>query len=559
MTGRDELLERAAVAVALAAMELAAGQPRVHAPAAGAGAARAEQAFEIVPARGGRRNAADRAPRAHPPLTGGSNASSAPCLSGASGRASRSSIATARCERNDASFGWACSSNASASTTRLPSGSSSVSRARPAASRACAKNSTVIVTLDAPWARPYAAPMHESNPGPAGESAPLSGPLSGSESGRAPIPDLAAAAAIPENSTLDPSHPSDAATFERRISVLHGLRVWFGLIAGLGILSAIANMAELPLMVTLAAVFVSAHAADRDGSFEKLRLVLSGIFVIGAAMSFGGLAVYLANNGPHNALRIPAIGIAGGGAIACLVTSWRPFADGLSHLFFRTSETSHTLRLGARVVLMILILAVPGWVAAPMLLESLQEVQEPLLDAGSVVSTLIGMTLLSLGAVGFLIKRDVRETLDRLGLTRLRLRHVGVVLLGVVALYLINLGSETLQRLWFPDQWAHDQQINQMLAGGITVAGAILVGVGAGVGEELAMRGALQPKLGLVLTSLAFASLHVHYSWFGIAMIFVLGMTLGWIRIRTSTSVSILVHTLYDIAAVLATVGLPKP
>jgi membrane protease YdiL (CAAX protease family) len=133
-----------------------------------------------------------------------------------------------------------------------------------------------------------------------------------------------------------------------------------------------------------------------------------------------------------------------------------------------------------------------------------------------------------------------------------------VILGGVVALYLINLGSEWLQRLWFPDQWAHDQQINQMLAGGITMGGAILVGAGAGIGEELAMRGALQPKLGLPLTSLAFAALHVHYSWFGMAMIFVLGFALGWIRIRTSTSVSIVVHTLYDIVAVIATVGLPK-
>jgi membrane protease YdiL (CAAX protease family) len=355
-----------------------------------------------------------------------------------------------------------------------------------------------------------------------------------------------------------PEHPADPATFERRISVLHGLRVWFGLIAGLGILSAIANMAELTMMVTLAAVFVSAQAADRDASFEKLRLALSAIFVIGASICFGLLAVYLANNGARTPVRIVAIGISYGGAVACLVTSWRPFADGLSHLFFRTSETSHTLRLGARVVLMILLLAVPGYVAAPLLLENLEEAQQPLLDAASTVSTLIGMTLLSLGAIGFLVKRDVRETLERLGLTRIRLRHVGVILGGVVALYLINLGSEWLQRLWFPDQWAHDQQINQMLAGGITMGGAILVGVGAGVGEELAMRGALQPKLGLVLTSIAFAALHVHYSWFGMAMIFVLGFALGWIRIRTSTSVSIVVHTLYDIVAVIATVGLPK-
>jgi len=69
------------------------------------------------------------------------------------------------------------------------------------------------------------------------------------------------------------------------------------------------------------------------------------------------------------------------------------------------------------------------------------------------------------------------------------------------------------------------------------------------------MRGALQPRLGLLLTSLVFAGLHVHYSWFGMATILLLGVLLGLIRNRTSTTVAILVHALYDIAAVLTAGG----
>ncbi|MBI3538802.1 MAG: CPBP family intramembrane metalloprotease, partial [Candidatus Eisenbacteria bacterium] len=189
---------------------------------------------------------------------------------------------------------------------------------------------------------------------------------------------------------------------------------------------------------------------------------------------------------------------------------------------------------------------------------SLERAAQPLLEPSSTVSTLLGMVVLAFGAVGFWIRRDAPATLDRLGLEPLRLSHVVVAIAGVAALFVLNMGTEQLQHRWFPDQWAHDQRINDMLAGGITMSATILVGVGAGIGEELTMRGALQPRLGLVLTSLLFAALHVHYSWFGMAMIFVLGLALGAIRKWTSTTVSILVHTIYDIAAVLAAVGVPK-
>ena len=79
----------------------------------------------------------------------------------------------------------------------------------------------------------------------------------------------------------------------------------------------------------------------------------------------------------------------------------------------------------------------------------------------------------------------------------------------------------------------------------------LLLGVSAGVGEELAMRGALQPRFGLIGTSLLFAVLHVQYSPIGILTIAALGMLLGLIRKRTSTSTAIAVHVLYDIVAAL--------
>ena len=46
---------------------------------------------------------------------------------------------------------------------------------------------------------------------------------------------------------------------------------------------------------------------------------------------------------------------------------------------------------------------------------------------------------------------------------------------------------------------------------------------------------------------------HVQYSWFGMVVIFTLGVTLGLIRRTTSTSVAMLVHAAYDMVAVFTT------
>jgi membrane protease YdiL (CAAX protease family) len=67
------------------------------------------------------------------------------------------------------------------------------------------------------------------------------------------------------------------------------------------------------------------------------------------------------------------------------------------------------------------------------------------------------------------------------------------------------------------------------------------------------MRGALQPRLGVVLTALLFSLLHVQYSWFGMATVFLFGLMLGAIRSRTNTTVVIAIHTIYDVLALFTT------
>lgn len=415
--------------------------------------------------------------------------------------------------------------------------------------------------MDGYGASPYARPMHETKQGGGAEDTPpapspptAGGPAAHDAPGEPPAEDLHAAAVWGDESPAVEGVAALAPASEGP-SIPRGLRFWLVLIGVLGLLGVWLQQVELALMVTLAGAFAAAHAADRDPAYRPLHLLLTGVLVAGGAATFAGLAVWLATQTGAGPLRPLAAGIAGGAAVLSVLTAWRPLSDGMASAVFRTLHPSHVLRLGGRVVLMVLLFVIPGWAAFPGLLDMLAERSEPLLDTGQLVSSLVGLTVLAFGAVGFLVRRDLGATLERLGLVVPRPRHLVVVGLGVVLLYLLNLGVEALQRVFFPALWQHDQRVNQLLAGGLSLGGMALLGLSAGVGEELAMRGALQPRLGLVFTAVVFASLHVHYSWIGMGTILLLGVALGLIRQRTSTTVAILVHTAYDFVAVVTNRG----
>ena len=402
---------------------------------------------------------------------------------------------------------------------------------------------------------PYARRMHDSNQGAGEEATPPPLPA-GPPGASAPIPQDPGVPDTPPGfqATGAPAEALPAPVPEGP-PIAQGLRIWLVLIGVMGLFGLLFEQAELALMVTLGGAFAAAHAADRDPAYRPLHLLLTGVYVVGGTVFFAGLAVWLATQTDTGPLRPLAAGIAGGAAVLSLLTALRPLSDGMASAVFRTLHQTHTLRLGGRIVLMVLLFVIPGWAAVPSLLEILAERPGPLLDAGQLLGSLVGLTLLALGGVGFLVRRDLKATIERLGLRVPRPVHYGVMAGGVVTLYLLNVGVEAVQRTWWPALWEQDQRVNEMMAGGLGLGGVLLLGVCAGVGEELAMRGALQPRLGLVFTAVVFAALHVHYSWIGMATILLLGLLLGVIRERTSTTIAILVHTIYDVLAVMTTAG----
>lgn len=173
------------------------------------------------------------------------------------------------------------------------------------------------------------------------------------------------------------------------------------------------------------------------------------------------------------------------------------------------------------------------------------------LYASEPLVSLLGDGALALAGVGFLLSRGVPAARARLDLRPLRLRGV-VAALVVAAVFHGVIGlMEYAEGLVLPEIHAREDRFRYEFVNVPPLLGAVLVSLAAGVGEELVFRGALQPRLGIVLTSLLFAAVHVQYQIPGIVMIFLMGVGLGLLKQRTSTTFTACVHVFYDIGAFL--------
>jgi hypothetical protein len=165
------------------------------------------------------------------------------------------------------------------------------------------------------------------------------------------------------------------------------------------------------------------------------------------------------------------------------------------------------------------------------------------------VVAVLGDAALALAGVGFLLTRDLRASLERLGLRRLGVRPAAVAVAAALGLHVVVGALEWTGSLILPGPPVADAEVDYEFVGLPPVVGATLVSLAAGVGEELVFRGALQPRVGVVLSAALFAALHVQYRWPGMILIFVVGLGLGLLRRLTSTTFTVVVHVVYDLGA----------
>ena len=181
------------------------------------------------------------------------------------------------------------------------------------------------------------------------------------------------------------------------------------------------------------------------------------------------------------------------------------------------------------------------------------------LSAGLLVSEQALFVVFALAGVGLFVRRNPRETAERLGLRVPKLRHLAIALAAVIALLAFDYGVSLVWRQFWPASYELVSQSSGQLFGRFsTVLGALLLGLSAGTGEEMLFRGALQPRFRIPLTAALFAVSHLQYGVSpAMVEILIVGLVLGWIRERCNTTTCMVVHTAYNTLNVLLMPLLP--
>lgn len=161
-----------------------------------------------------------------------------------------------------------------------------------------------------------------------------------------------------------------------------------------------------------------------------------------------------------------------------------------------------------------------------------------------------GFVLIAFLGVGAIMRRSWTAVFQRLGLGPITGRQL-LEALGWIGLLIVlqALGGAVWEAI-SPDEVALVQELGDKLYLGFGFWHWFALALGAGIGEEILFRGALQPVFGIWFTSLIFAIVHVQYGLLTPAtfVLFLLSIILGFIRQRHNTTVAIFVHLGYDLA-----------
>ncbi len=172
------------------------------------------------------------------------------------------------------------------------------------------------------------------------------------------------------------------------------------------------------------------------------------------------------------------------------------------------------------------------------------------LNAIDQVVTELPLLATALAATGLLTRRSLAGTIRRLGVVRPTWVQATAALLAAQALWLTSLLFAAAAFILTPDQVRQLARVSAQIYGGFgrNPLPWIVLSLSAGVCEEILFRGALQPRLGLPLTAVLFAAVHVQYGIsIVLGLILVSGLALGLLRRYANTTACIICHAAYDL------------
>lgn len=178
---------------------------------------------------------------------------------------------------------------------------------------------------------------------------------------------------------------------------------------------------------------------------------------------------------------------------------------------------------------------------------------EMALTVTDVIASGVPWILFALAGVGLLIRRDGRSTVARLGLFRPTWKQLLAAVGITVLLLAFDFGANLAWEWVDPEGLDLMDRVTENIFGNLaTVGGAIALGLSAGISEELLFRGAVQPRLGLLLTSVLFTIGHLQYGLtIATLEILIIGIVLGVVRNRTNTTICIVIHAGYNTVGTL--------
>lgn len=354
---------------------------------------------------------------------------------------------------------------------------------------------------------------------------------------------------------------------------LTGLITLSGILTYVGIVVYLANQVDAARQIqTIPAYRAAASDRAANGRFDRetvVRWMLYGLagmtFVLGLTVLqtalFGDLAAELQPDMP--AEELPQISVAGGAVTfgSAVVASFLSFRL-ITSAAAREQGQRLLARWGGRfnpqsqvhLAAVTLMLAVAVYVLANFVLQGgvegvAQTLQDEGVDPGDVVFQGALEVVVALLGVGLAIRRGVPETLTRLGL-RWPTRQdviwgVGVGLACLLAMLIFNViwAAVTAPEL-LEQQTSAAAELNAAFT---TLPLAFILAASAAIGEEIWVRGSLQPVFGLAVSSVFFAILHIQVAFTpGTLLILGISLALGWLRQRHSTTAAIIAHFCYN-------------
>jgi uncharacterized protein len=357
---------------------------------------------------------------------------------------------------------------------------------------------------------------------------------------------------------------------------LRGALIVFGILAALGALTAaaltfggelgafmLASLEALPFLV----LAVLAQAGERRVWARVLTYGWLVLLVLGFAIFVATIALsaeIVATSGSTVPSNVGGVMLAVVAAfLLAFPTLFRPVRVAIARLIpISPDSLVHKVAL---FYLIYLTIASFGQLAAlggqPALLAAAGSVETTRSSTGQILDLFYGLAWIlpmALVGAGYPLRRALGEAIRRLGFTRPTRNQVLVGLgLAVVLVGVFTGVDDGLAWIWGQMGWAvtDTTAFNKLIGAGFSPIGALAIGITAGIGEEAATRGLLQPRLGKLLPNLAFVSVHAfQYGADGLISVFLMGLILAFVRSRSSTTIAALVHGSYDFVVIMLSV-----